>query len=171
MGLDGDPLRERVRWAMETAGLPFAEFKDRFTQSLSGGEQRKAALAGVLALRPRILLLDEPTAGLDPPARRALLATLQELNSQEGMTLVVATHAMEDVLALADRVVALQAGRIAADGSPRLLFGAPDLWHGLGLRLPEIVGLMHRLRAAGAGVATDGMTVEEAAAGLFQAAL
>jgi len=156
---------------MEMAGLPFSEFKDRYSQSLSGGEQRKAALAGVLALCPRILLLDEPTAGLDPPARRALLATLQGLKREEGMTLVVATHAMEDVLALADRVVALQGGRVAADGSPRRLFGAPGLWHGLGLRLPEIVALMHRLRAAGADVPTDPMTVEEAADGLLQAAL
>jgi energy-coupling factor transporter ATPase len=170
LGLEHQQVRERVRWAMETVGLPFVEYKDRFTQSLSGGEQRKAALAGVLALRPKILLLDEPTAGLDPPARRALLATLAQLRREQGITLVVATHSMEDVLALADRVAVLQAGRIAADGSPRHLFGRPGVWDGLGLRLPEIVALMHRLRAAGADVPTDAITVEEAVGALSRAA-
>jgi energy-coupling factor transporter ATPase len=171
LGLNHDQVRERVRWAMEIAGLPFAEYKDRFTQSLSGGEQRKAALAGVLALQPRILLLDEPAAGLDPPARHALLGTLRRLKREQGVTLVVATHSMEDIVTLADRVVVLQAGRIAADDSPRRLFREPGLWDSLGLRLPEIVGLMHRLRAAGADVPTDVMTVEEALNSLFRAAI
>jgi energy-coupling factor transporter ATPase len=171
LGLEHEQVRERVRWAMETVGLPFADYKDRFTQSLSGGEQRKAALAGVLALRPRILLLDEPTAGLDPAARRGLLETLGQLKQERDITLVIATHSMEDVLALANRVLVLQAGRIAADDSPRHLFGRPGLWDGLGLRLPEIVALMHRLRAAGADVPTDALTVEEAVAGLVRAAL
>jgi energy-coupling factor transport system ATP-binding protein len=170
MGLDHQRVRQRVRQAMEMVGLGFSEYKDRFVQGLSGGEQRKAALAGVLALNPQILLLDEPTAGLDPAARQALLLTLRRLNREEGITVIVATHAMEDVLALADRIVALHRGRVAADGGPRHLFGVPGMWEALGLRLPETVAFMHRLRAAGATVPTDAMTVEEAARGIFRAA-
>jgi energy-coupling factor transport system ATP-binding protein len=169
LGLDLESVRERVRWAMEIVGLPFDAYKDRFTQSLSGGEQRKAALAGVLALRPRILLLDEPTGGLDPSARHALLTTIQQLHRDQGITVLFATHSMEDVVYLADRVVALREGRIAADGTPRQLFGEPGLWDELGLRLPEVVALMHRLRTAGADVPVDPMTVREAADSLIQA--
>ncbi|MBU0493417.1 MAG: ATP-binding cassette domain-containing protein [Chloroflexi bacterium] len=156
LGLDREAVRERVSWAMKMAGLPFLAYKDRFTQSLSGGEQRKAALAGVLALRPRVLLLDEPTAGLDPQARRVLLATLRHLNQQEGVTLVIATHAMEDVAALAHRAYVLNRGQIVAAGPPRQLFQEPDRLTALGLEVPEVTALMHRLRAA------DALTVEEA---------
>jgi energy-coupling factor transport system ATP-binding protein len=144
-GLGAAEVRERVRWAMDTVGLPFVAFKDRFTQGLSGGERRKAALAGVLALRPRILLLDEPTAGLDPRARRELLSTLRHLNRREGVTLLVATHAMEDVAELADRMVILDAGRIVARGTPRRLFAQPALLAAHRLAVPEIAALMHRL--------------------------
>ncbi len=168
LGLDREAVRERVSWAMKVTGLPFLVYKDRFTQSLSGGEQRKAALAGVLALRPRVLLLDEPTAGLDPQARRTLLATLRHLNQAEGVTLVIATHAMEDVAALAQRAYVLDQGRIVAHGTPRQLFRQPDRLTALGLEVPEVTALMHRLRAATAlpdgrpAAAADALTIEEA---------
>jgi len=162
LGLDSEAVRERVRWAMATVGLPFATYKDRFTQGLSGGERRKAALAGVLALRPHVLLLDEPTAGLDPQTRRSLLSTLRRLNRQEGMTLSVATHAIEDAATLADRMFVLDEGRLVIQGTPRQLFQNPDSLAAHGLDVPEITALMHRLRAAGMSVPTGVLTVEEA---------
>jgi energy-coupling factor transporter ATPase len=162
LGLDRAAVRERVRWAMETAGLPFDTFKDRFTQSLSGGEKRKAALAGVLALHPQVLLLDEPTAGLDPQSRQGLLATLRHLNQEQGITLIVATHAMEDVVALAHRAFVLDRGQLVTQGTPRQLFREPDLLVAHGLGVPEVTALMHRLRAAGADLPADVLTVTEA---------
>ena len=162
LGLDRAALRERVRWAMETAGLPFETYKDRFTQSLSGGEKRKAALASVLALRPTLLLLDEPSAGLDPRARQSLLDTLRRLNQEQGLTLILATHAMEDVAQLADRALVLDAGRVVTQGSPRQLFAAPDRMAAYGLDVPAVTALMHRLRARGTAVPADVLTVAEA---------
>ena len=134
----------------------------RFTQSLSGGEKRKAALAGVLALHPQVLLLDEPTAGLDPQSRRGLLATLRHLNQEQGMTLIIATHTMEDVVALANRALILDHGGPVTQGTPRQLFREPDLLVAHGLGVPEVTALMHRLRAAGAKLPADVLTVTEA---------
>jgi len=162
LGLEREAVRERVSWAMKVVGLPFLAYKDRFTQSLSSGEQRKAALAGVLALRPRVLLLDEPTAGLAPQARHALLDTLCHLNQAEGVTLVIATHAMEDVAALAHRAYVLNRGQVVAHGTPRQLFQEPERLATWGLEMPAITALMHRLRAAGAAVPTDLLTAGEA---------
>jgi energy-coupling factor transport system ATP-binding protein len=162
LGLDHQEVRARVRWAMEMAGLPFEDYKDRFTHALSGGEQRKAALAGVLALRPRILLLDEPTAGLAPRARRDLLATLLHLNREEGTTLILATHNMEDVAALANRAVVLQAGKIAFDGPPGELFADPALPVAYGLDVPPVAAFGHHLRTCGVTLPEDVLTVEEA---------
>jgi energy-coupling factor transport system ATP-binding protein len=147
---------------METVGLPFGAYKDRFTQGLSGGERRKAALAGVLALRPRMLLLDEPTAGLDPQTRRTLLATLQRLTDEEGMTMLIATHNMDDVAALAGRVYVLEDGRIALQGTTREVFARADRLGALGLDLPAAVSIMATLRERGLDVPSDILTLEEA---------
>jgi energy-coupling factor transporter ATPase len=162
LGLDQGVVRERVRWAMEMVGLPFLAYKDRFTQGLSGGERRKAGLAGVLALRPALLLLDEPTSGLDPQSRHALVDTLRRLNREEGMTLLMVTHAMEEVVALAHRAVVLDEGQVVAQGMPRRLFSEPALLARHGLEPPAIAALMHKLGAAGAAVRADVMTVDEA---------
>jgi energy-coupling factor transporter ATPase len=169
LGLDQGAVRERVRWAMEMVGLPFLAYKDRFTQGLSGGERRKAALAGVLALGPRLLLLDEPTSGLDPQSRQSLVDTLRRLNCEEGMTLLMVTHAMEDVVALADRAVVLDGGRVVAEATPRQLFSDPGLPVRHGLEPPAVAMLMHQLRAAGAAVRTDVMSVDEAVLALSAA--
>jgi energy-coupling factor transport system ATP-binding protein len=162
LGLDHGTVRERVRWAMDTVELPFAAYKDRFTQGLSGGERRKAALAGVLALRPRMLLLDEPTAGLDPRTRRTLLATLQRLTEEEGMTLLIATHNMDDVAALAGRIYVLEDGRVALQGTTREVFACADRLRALGLDLPAAVSIIATLRERGLDVPSDILTLEEA---------
>ena len=161
-GLDGLSLRRRVRWAMDTAGLPFEQYKDRFTQGLSGGEQRKAALAGVFALRPHLLLLDEPTSGLDPRSQRELLDSLRRLNQDEGVAMMVATHRLQDVADLADRALVLDERRIAHQAAPRELFRDPELLPAFGLEPPAHVSLVHRLRSAGVEVSGIPLTVDEA---------
>ena len=166
LGMEQEQVRERVRWAMDLVGLPFAAHKDRFCTALSGGEQRKAALAGVLALQPQVLLLDEPTAGLDPRSRRELLATLRRWQAENGATLVLATHDLDETAAWVDRAVVLDGGRIVQDSTPRQLFDAPDLLHACGLEAPAIPRLMNRLRTLGAAVPAGVLTVPEALAAL-----
>lgn len=164
LGKDREAVRHRVRWAMETVGLSFTAYKDRFTQSLSGGERRKAALAGVIALRPRLLLLDEPTAGLDPRTRRDLLGTLRRLNQEEGLTLVVATHNMDDVAALAKRVYVLEEGRVVLQGPTHRVFSQAERLRALGLGVPAMVSVMAALRDRGLSVPLDVLTLGEAEA-------
>ncbi len=161
-GLMGDALRERVRRAMEWAGLDFTAYKDRLTWTLSGGEQRKAALAGVLALQPRILVLDEPTAGLDPQARLDLLGRLQELHRQ-GLTLVVASHNMDDIARLTDRVYVLQEGRVVLQGPTREVFAHGDRLREAGLDVPPAALVARTLRAAGIPLAAGALTLAELA--------
>lgn len=144
-GLQGPELRERVRWAMDLVGLDFEAYKDRLTFALSGGEQRKVALASVLALRPAILLLDEPTAGLDPKAHRELLTQLQALK-ETGVTLLLSSHQMEDLALLAERLTILAAGKDGLAGSTRAVFAQGDQVRALGLGLPAVTEVADALR-------------------------
>jgi len=147
-GFHGADLRERVRGAMETVGLDFDAFKDRYTFTLSGGERRKVALAATLALRPRLLLLDEPTAGLDPASRRELLQQLERLRAS-GVTLTLSSHQMEDLALLARRLTVLQNGTSVLDGETRALFAQGPQLRALGLGLPAVPKLVEALRARG----------------------
>ena len=167
-GLHGAELRERVRWAMGLAGLDFERYKDRLAATLSGGERRKAGLAGVLALRPTVLLLDEPTAGLDPAARSDLLAQLGALH-QQGMTMLIATHNMDDVAALADVVYVLEEGRVALQGGPREVFAQVGALEALGLSVPSVVSVMAALRVRGLAVPLNVLTLDEAEAAILAA--
>jgi len=162
MGLRGEALRARVREAMEAVGLSFDSFKDRPLYSLSGGERRRAALAGVLAMKPEILILDEPTAGLDPRSHQDLLARLTKLHRDWNTTLVIVSHNMEDIARLCDRVYVIAEGKTIASGTPREIFAQPQplIEHGLGV--PQITAAMHALRAHGFDVRTDVLTIEEA---------
>ena len=162
MGLSLPEVRERARRAMEAVGLDFQAFKDRPIFSLSGGERRKVALAGVLALDPRVMLLDEPTAGLDPEAHRELLSNLRKLTRDEGTTLVIATHDMEDVAALSDRIYVLVDGRVSLEGDKREVFTSGPRLADMGLALPPAGELMEELRSRGFPGRTDALTVEEA---------
>lgn len=148
MGLARPELRERVRWAMELVGLDFERDKDRMTAALSGGERRKVALASTLALQPEILVLDEPTAGLDPQARRWLLGRLAALQA-EGMTIVLSSHQMEDMAVLADGITVMQAGRDMLHGTTAEVFAEGVLIRSLGLDTPLVVQAGERLAALG----------------------
>lgn len=146
--LDRPAVRARVQRAMEAVGLGFEEFKDRLTFSLSGGQMRRVALAGVLAMEPQVLILDEPSAGLDPQGRRQLLRHILELHAQ-GMTLVIISHNMEELAQLCHRFYIFAGGRTVYHGTPAQVFARPDLLAELGLEPPPVTQLMHNLAAAG----------------------
>jgi energy-coupling factor transport system ATP-binding protein len=161
-GLDATEVRQRVRKAMEIVGLGFEEFKDRLTFSLSGGEMRKVAIAGVLALEPRILIFDEPTSGLDPATSRELVSKMVELHAREGVTVILVSHNMEDVAQLAHRAYAIVGGRTVMQGSPRQVFSQVEILRGHGLDVPQVTQVMYGLRSRGKDVRVDLVTVEEA---------
>jgi len=161
-GLDKEEVRRRVRKAMEMVGLGFEEFKDRLTFSLSGGEMRKVAIAGVLALEPKILVFDEPTCGLDPGTSREFLAKISELHDGEGVTIILVSHNMEDVAQLADRIYVIVDGRSVVNGTPRQIFSQPELLRGHGLDIPQVTQVMHGLWDRGRQVRVDLLTVREA---------
>ncbi len=148
LDLSREEIRERVRRAMTAVGLDFDAFKDRQTFTLSGGQRRRVALAGVLALEPRILVLDEPTAGLDPAARRQLLDYILALHAQ-GVTLVLISHNMEELAAICHRLVVLADGRTVMEGPPAAIFAQGTRLRELGLDVPITTALMARLAAAG----------------------
>jgi energy-coupling factor transport system ATP-binding protein len=147
-GLEKPALRQRVQWAMQVVGLDFETYKDRLTFTLSGGERRKVALAAILALQPKVLLLDEPTAGLDPQARKELISRLKTLRT-EGLTLVVSSHQMDDLAALTSQVLVLHQGRSLQQGSLEEVFSLPGMLNELGLTPPAAVRTADRLRVNG----------------------
>ncbi|WDL98241.1 energy-coupling factor transporter ATPase [Alicyclobacillus sp. ALC3] len=167
-GYSLDEVRERVRFAMDWVGLDFA-WRDRPVQALSGGEKRKVAIAGVLALRPSVMVLDEPTAGLDPKARDELLTNLVRLRDDYGMTLVIVTHQMEEVARLADRMVVMADGRVALDEPTRAAFADPDRLRGLHLDEPETVALLRAVARTGTRLEPVQLTRADAFAELCRA--
>jgi energy-coupling factor transporter ATPase len=169
LGLSRDEVRERVRWAMEAVGLGFDAFVDRRTFSLSGGEMRRAALAGVLAMRPEILVLDEATTGLDPRGRRQVHDLLRRLREEMGLSVILVSNEMDEVAALADTVTVLHGGRTVRSGPAREVLADGALLEGVGLVQPEPMRIARDLAAAGLAVPTDRLTVQETEEALWRA--
>jgi energy-coupling factor transport system ATP-binding protein len=161
MGLGEADIDARVKEAMETVGLDPKEMGPRSPFELSGGQMRRVALAGVLAMKPRVLVLDEPTAGLDPRGRDFLLGDIRKLNDA-GTTVVLISHSMDDVVRLARRVVVLERGRVVMDGTPREVFSQADRLGEMGLDVPQAFRLARILREGGVALG-DAMTMEELA--------
>ncbi len=161
LGMEPEERRERVKWAMEMVGLDFEEFKDRFTFSLSGGEMRKAALAGVLALQPEMLILDESTSGVDPRSRKELLGRLLTLHRDHGITLVFVTPNMEDLAGMVERIYVMDHGQVVMNGTPREIFSQPDKMREHGLGVPQVTEIAHELIAHGMKIDRIPVTVEE----------
>jgi energy-coupling factor transport system ATP-binding protein len=145
-GLSREEVRARVQRAMDAVGLPFAEFKDRITFGLSGGQMRRVAIAGVLALEPQVLVLDEPSAGLDPQARRQLMRHILDLRSR-GVTLVIISHNMEELAEICDRLYVIADGRTVMAGTPAAIFGAADDLRAIGLDTPDMTQVAEALKA------------------------
>ncbi len=166
LGMSEPEVAERVREALDSVGLAFDEVADKSPFALSGGQQRRCAFAGVIAMRPDILVLDEPAAGLDPAARREFLDLIARLNEQ-GLTVVMVSHSMDDLASLADRIVVLNEGRVALEGAPRTVFAQAEELERIGLGLPAAERMARRLRAAGVSVGEDVfLTVDELAGAL-----
>ncbi len=162
LGLDPEEVAERVRESLQWVGLDPDRFGSRSPFSLSGGEMRRVAIAGVLAMRPQVLILDEPTAGLDPAGRREILARIRELHRKARLTVVLISHSMDDVARLCQRVVVLHQGRVFLDAPVREAFAQADRLRGIGLDVPRATDVLLRLRAAGLPVRCDRLTAEEA---------
>jgi energy-coupling factor transport system ATP-binding protein len=159
LGLSDDEIATRVEEALRQVGLDPARFGDRSPFTLSGGEMRRVALAGILAMRPRVLVLDEPTAGLDPRGKRELVDRIETLHRQ-GLTVVLVTHNMDEVARLASRVVVINEGRVVADGTAREIFAREDDLRALGLGLPQAASLVRELRRRGLAV-DDALTMAQ----------
>ena len=154
--LSREDVRARVRSAMEAVGLGFDEFKDRQTFQLSGGQMRRVAIAGVLALQPRVLVLDEPTAGLDPEAREQLFAQILALRDQ-GITLVIVSHNMEELARVCDRVCVIAEGRTVMLDTPRQVFAQAGRLRELGLSVPPVTEALQRIKLGTALTVAEAM--------------
>ncbi len=162
MGLDTAEVRERVIESLHLVGLNPDKVGKMSPFSLSSGMRRRAAIAGVLASRPEVLVLDEPTAGLDPRGRRQLMDHIEKLRLERGITVVLVTHSMEEAAARAGRMAVLHKGRLVMEGTPRHVFSRVEEVRAFGLDVPAPAGLMHKLREAGRPVRTDVLTCAEA---------
>jgi energy-coupling factor transport system ATP-binding protein len=161
LGLDERRIAERVRRAMDMVDLDFKIYKDMSPFILSGGEKRRVAIAGVLAMDPRYLILDEPTAGLDPRGRDEIMERIRELHRQ-GLTVVFVTHSMDDVARMAERLIVVSAGKIIYNDATGQVFSHHAELERMGLDIPNVMKLMLDLQHKGLNVRADVLTVQEA---------
>ncbi len=167
LGMSEEEARRHAEQALERVGIQEDKY-ERSPFDLSGGEKRRVALAGVLAMEPEILVLDEPGAGLDPAARRSLMELFMQL-SHEGITVLCSTHSMENIAEAASRILVVDKGRIVMDDTPAAVFSRIGELEALGLAAPEMTYIMRDLRAAGIPVDLTALTVEEAAQAVLKA--
>lgn len=163
MKLEADEVDRRVRRALEVVGLEYDKFAERSPFDLSGGEKRRVAIAGVIAMQPRVLVLDEPVAGLDPVGRSEILALIKKLQKEISPTVITVSHNMDDMAAMADRIIALKDGEIVADGSPKRVFCNRRLIAEAGLDLPAATRITDTLKARGIDLPSDIVTMDELA--------
>ena len=165
LGVASPEIRRRVDQALRQVGM--AHFAQHAPHLLSGGQKQRIAIAGVIAMQPKCIVLDEPTAMLDPRGRREVVDTISRLNKEKGITVVLITHHMDEA-AQADRVVVLHRGRVTADGTPKEVFAQVELLHSIGLAAPETVELCHALNKEGFCLPLDALTEEECARAICQ---
>lgn len=168
LGLNETEVKLRVIDAMQTVGMPYEQFKDRSPFELSGGQKRRIAIAGVLAMKPEVLILDEPTAGLDPKGRDEILAQIKALHEKEKLTVIIVSHSMEDMAKIAERLIVMNKGNVVLDGSPKAVFRHIDLLEEIGLAVPQISYLTRALVSHGFEIDPDIITVDEAKDALLQ---
>jgi len=162
LGLDKDEINRRVQRAMKIVGLDFEEYKDKSPFEISGGQKRRVAIAGVVAMEPNVLILDEPTAGLDPKGRDDILGKIVELYKENDMTIVLVSHSMEDVAKVANRVIVMDNGKCILDGTPKEIFKEIELLESVGLAVPQVTYLVRELRNKGFDIPEDIFTLERA---------
>ena len=165
LGVSAPVIRQRVDAALKQVGM--YEYRNHAPHLLSGGQKQRVAIAGVIAMEPKCIVLDEPTAMLDPKGRREVMDTILRLNQEKGITVVLITHHMNEA-AQAQRVVVLSKGNIALDGTPKQVFSQVDKLHKLGLAAPETVELCHELNTQGFQLPLDRLEIEECAQALYE---
>ncbi len=168
LGLSEQEVDERVRYALQEVGLVYEDIAERSPFELSGGQMRRVAIAGVLAMRPKTLILDEPTAGLDPAGRRSILGMIRELHAAGGLTVVMVSHNMDDISSLATRLVVMSRGKMVLTGTPRKVFQHRELLHSIGLGIPQAAELTQQLIAEGYPLPADLYTPAEVAEALLK---
>jgi energy-coupling factor transport system ATP-binding protein len=161
-GLPQEECEKRAREALELVGFPEKYYRQSPFE-LSGGQKRRAAIAGVLAMRPSVLVLDEPTAGLDPKGRDEILDQVEHLHRNTNMTVILVSHSMEDIARYVDRIIVMNKAEKMFDGKPKEIFAHYRELEEVGLAAPQVTYIMHALKARGLAVQTDATTVEEAA--------
>ena len=166
LGIPSAEIRQRVDEALKTVGM--YDYREHAPHLLSGGQKQRIAIAGVLAMRPKCIVLDEPTAMLDPQGRKEVIATISRLNKEQGMTVVLITHHMSEAVN-ADRVLVMHRGGILLDGTPREVFAQVETLRSAGLDVPQTVELAFRLNQNGWSLPLDALTVEECAEAIAKA--
>ena len=161
LGLDEAEIDRRVRTAMRRVALDYDKLAQRSVFELSGGQMRRVAIAGFLAMEPQTLVLDEPCAGLDPRGREEILGLISDLHRESGATIVMVSHSMDDVAALAERVIVMNHGKVAMDGAPREIFSRGEELRAIGLDVPQAVELAQKLREKGFDVPEGIYKIEE----------
>ncbi len=162
LGLTDEKALERTKRAMEMVGLDYETYKNKSPFDLSGGQKRRVAIAGVVAMEPKVLILDEPTAGLDPKGRDEILGELYKLHKSYNMTIILVSHSMEDVAKVADRILVMDKGKCVLDGTPREIFKEVDTLENVGLAVPQVTYLMRELKKVGFELPDDIFTLEQA---------
>jgi len=169
LGLEESEITERVREAMEMTGLDYEDWKDEDPFRMSGGQKRRAAIAGVLAMRPKYLVLDEPTAGLDPKGREKILNEIRKLHENGRRTILLISHNMDDIARFADRVIILHQGKCLLEDTPEQVFRQRDVLQAAGLHPPRITMLLEELRAQGIDVPAHAIRLKEGIDEILQA--
>ncbi len=165
LGIASPAIRQRVDRALQQVGM--YEFREHAPHLLSGGQKQRIAIAGIIAMQPKCIVLDEPTAMLDPRGRKEVIDTISKLNKENGITVVLITHHMDEA-AKAQRVVVLSEGKIATDGTPKEVFSKVELLHSLRLAAPETVELCYELNKQNFSLPLDRLTAEECAQALYE---
>ena len=165
LSISSPEIRKRVDQALKQVGM--YEYREHAPHLLSGGQKQRVAIAGIIAMEPSCIVLDEPTAMLDPRGRREVMQTISKLNQEKGITVVLITHHMDEA-AQADRVIVLHQGQVAADGTPKQVFSQVELLHSIGLAAPETVELCFELNKSGYDLPLDKLSAEECAQILYE---
>lgn len=161
LGLGEEEIARRVKDAMRRVALDYDALHERSVFELSGGQMRRVAIAGVLAMEPQVLVLDEPCAGLDPRGREEILGLIRDLHRESGATIVMVSHSMDDVASLAERVIVMNHGEVVMDGAPRDVFSCGEELRGMGLDVPQAVQLAAKLRGRGFDIPEGIYRIEE----------
>lgn len=161
LGLSEEEIELRVKEALMLVGLDYDKLKDVSPFELSGGQKRRVAIAGVLAMKPKVLILDEPTAGLDPKGRDEILGEIKRLHQLQKLTVVLVSHSMEDIANLVDRIIVMSKGKIVLTDTPRNVFMQADVLKSIGLDVPQVTNLVNELNKKGFGI-KECISVDEA---------